>query len=154
MKQENSPGTAQCLSWDIKARVHPKNKQQAGSAQVPLCFVLPSLFCAGSSCVSGFHFCKIVSVLPILSTVWFLLHHKPSFSSGFLPFPAGTQHNWCVPHTRVILLTACLHLDFSTPKRQQNPQGEASKAIGSLSFLGATDLAHLDINHKSWRRNS
>ena len=71
----------------------------AGRAQVPLCFDPPSLLCGGPSSVSSFHFPRpILTFLPSLSTLQFFLNPKPSPSSEFLLFPAGSQYEWFLPH--------------------------------------------------------
>lgn len=71
-----------------------------GKTQVPLYFVLPSLLCAHSSSGSVFQFPIILTFLYPLSILWFFPQPKPSPSSGFLLFPARTQYDCCVAHSR------------------------------------------------------
>lgn len=98
-KKETLNGEKRVFSqkWGIRwsSREHAE-----GTNQVPLCFVHSSLLCTHSFSVSVFQFPIILTFLYSLNILWFFLQPKPSPSSEFLFFPAGTQYDCCVPHSR------------------------------------------------------
>ena len=92
IKKNTSAGAEQSLSPEMR---HREKFQRHSSRQGPgtFVFVLPSLLCVGPSSVSSFYFPHpILTFLPSLSNLQFFLNPKPSPSSEFLLFPAGSQY--------------------------------------------------------------
>lgn len=96
-----------------------------------------------------FHFLKIGTFLPSVSTVWFFLYAKGYSCSGFLLFPSGTQCNWCIPHsTKLSLADPILSPELHYPLKGNSSHKVRNRGIWALViFQGITVLEHVEISH-------
>lgn len=96
-----------------------------------------------------FHFFKIGTFLPSVSTVWFFLYAKGYSCSGFLLFPSGTQCNWCIPHsTKLSLADPILSPELHYPLKGNSSHKVRNRGIWALViFQGITVLEHVEISH-------
>lgn len=96
-----------------------------------------------------FHFLKIGTFLPSVSTVWFFLYAKGYSCSGFLLFPSGTQCDWCIPHsTKLSLADPILSPELHYPLKGNSSHKVRNRGIWALViFQGITVLEHVEISH-------
>lgn len=96
-----------------------------------------------------FHFFKIGTFLPSVSTVWFFLYAKGYSCSGFLLFPSGTQCDWCIPHsTKLSLADPILSPELHYPLKGNSSHKVRNRGIWALViFQGITVLEHVEISH-------
>lgn len=96
-----------------------------------------------------FHFFKIGTFLPSVSTVWFFLYAKGYSCSGFLLFPSGTQCDWCIPHsTKLSLADPILSPELHYPLKGNSSHKVSNRGIWALViFQGITVLEHVEISH-------
>lgn len=96
-----------------------------------------------------FHFLKIGTFLPSVSTVWFFLYAKGYSCSGFLLFPSGTQCDWCIPHsTKLSLADPILSPELHYPLKGNSSHKVRNRGIWAIViFQGITVLEHVEISH-------
>lgn len=96
-----------------------------------------------------FHFFKIGTFLPSVSTVWFFLYAKGYSCSGFLLFPSGTQCDWCIPHsTKLSLADPILSPELHYPLKGNSSHKVRNRGIWAIViFQGITVLEHVEISH-------